>query len=127
MCAWSLYGGLLDRDIVNSIGWALFGKKVQISNTPAVHPATNRLYIPGAGDYEDEGILWGIDLIDGQLSIGFATPMGGGSGASPAISPDGLLVFDLDGNGKVTAFDAETGEEQDWAEKFPEDMPHLRL
>jgi hypothetical protein len=35
--------------------------------------------------------------------------MGGGSGTSPAISPDGTQVYAADGDGVMNAFDADTG------------------
>jgi len=102
--------GLIDPEIVTDIEKTLFGFEFEVVNTPAIHPATGRLYINGAGNTPDVGAMYGLDLIDGAWHIAFATEIAGGSGSSPAISPDGRVVYAASGRQRMTAFDAETGE-----------------
>ena len=89
----------------------------RVANTPAVDPRTGRIYITAAGPLDDgsfTGLLYGLDIVGGEVQIAFAAPMGGGSGTSPAISPDGTQVYAADGDGVMNAFDAATGA-QLWA------------
>ena len=106
-------GGLIDPVNIPLIEAAFFGEVLQVANTPAVHPGTGRIYITAAGPLDLgslTGRLYGLDIIDGEVYIAFAASMGGGSGTSPAISPDGTAVYAADGDGVMNAFDAETGE-----------------
>jgi outer membrane protein assembly factor BamB len=105
-------GGLMDPSIIPLIEAAFFGEMMQVTNTPAVDPRTGRIYITAAGPLEDgsfTGLLYGLDIVGGEVQIAFAAPMGGGSGTSPAISPDGTQVYAADSDGVMNAFDADTG------------------
>jgi len=104
-----LWQNLMDPLIIDDLYSALFGYKFEVTNTPAVNPLNNRIYIAAAGATPDEGAFYGIDFAPGNLTIAFETLMGPGSGTSPAISPDGLRVYASDGQGNLYAFDADTG------------------
>jgi outer membrane protein assembly factor BamB len=107
---WGLWGGdLIDPARVAAVFYPFFGFRAEVANTPAVHPVTGRLYVVAAGATPDAGTLYGIDVGPQTLSIAFATPMGGGSGTSPALSPDGTRVYAADGDGVMHAFDAASG------------------
>jgi len=104
--------GLMDPAIISQVEAIFFGEDVQVANTPAVDPRTGRIYITAAGPLDGgayTGLLYGLDIVGGQVQIAFAAPMGGGSGTSPAISPDGTQVYAADGDGVMNAFDAATG------------------
>ena len=102
-------GGLLDPVLLERV-WAVFlGFGGEVAVTPVVHPTTGRIYVVAAGATPDVGALYGIDIVDGRLEIAFQTTFAGGSGSSPAISPDGTLVCTADGNEVLIAIDAETG------------------
>jgi len=104
-----LWKNLMDPLIINDMYAAFFGYKFEVVNTPAVNPINNRIYIAAAGAAPDRGAFYGIDFTPGNLTIAFETPMGPGSGTSPAISPDGWRVYAADGVGNMYAFDADTG------------------
>ena len=103
---------LMDPAISKSVFEFLFGRGAPVSNTPAVNPLNNRIYITAAGPrmgVQFTGLLYGIDITPGGgLEIAFSAPMGAGSGTSPAISPNGLQVYASDGVGNLYAFDALT-------------------
>ena len=105
--------GLMDPAVIPLVEPAFFGAMVTVANTPAVHPETGRIYITAAGPLDGgggfTGLLYGLDIVDGEIEIAFASPMGGGSGTSPAISPDGTQIYAADGDGLMNAFDAQTG------------------
>ena len=108
-------GGLMDPAILRFVEDWFFGDEAQVANTPSVHPETGRIYItaagplaPGTGDLT--GLLYGLDIVDGAIEIAFAASMGGGSGTSPTISPDGTKVYAADNLGVLRAFDADTGD-----------------
>ena len=104
--------GLMDPAIISQVEAIFFGEAVQVANTPAVDPRTGRIYITAAGPLDGgsfTGLLYGLDIVGGEVEIAFAAPMGGGSGTSPAISPDGTQVYAADGDGVMNAFDAATG------------------
>jgi len=108
-------GGLVDPAILRFVEDWFFGDEAQVANTPSVHPETGRIYItaagplaPGTGDLT--GLLYGLDIVDGAIEIAFAASMGGGSGTSPTISPDGTKVYAADNLGVLRAFDADTGD-----------------
>jgi outer membrane protein assembly factor BamB len=103
-------GGMLAPEFVRPLWDLVFGREIEVANTPAVHPETGRIYITAAGESADAGVLYGIDTAAGELRIAFAAPMGSGSGTSPAISLDGRLVFAIDDDGWMVAIDAHTGE-----------------
>ena len=89
-----------------------FGYKVQVANAPAIHPTTGRLFITAAGPKESEdytGVLYGLDITDDGVEIAFSTKMGGGSGTSPALSPDGQYVYSADGSGHMLAVNTDDG------------------
>jgi hypothetical protein len=105
----------MDPAILRSVEDGFFGDEAQVANTPSVHPETGRIYItaagpldPGTGDLT--GLLYGLDIVDGAIEIAFAASMGGGSGTSPTISPDGTKVYAADNLGVLRAFDADTGD-----------------
>lgn len=107
---WS--GGLFDRNAADISKRIAFGYSVQVANAPAVHPETGRVFITAAGPGKGEaytGVLYGLDIGEKQVKIGFALEMGGGSGTSPALSPDGRLVYAADGDGNMLGVDTETG------------------
>ena len=104
-----LWQNLMDALIIDDIYAILTGCKFEVVNTPAVNPVNNRIYITAGGSTPDEGAFYGIDFTPGNLTIAFETPMGPGSGTSPAISPDGSRVYASDGQGNLYAFDASTG------------------
>lgn len=102
-------GGMIAPDFVRPL-WDLFsGRAIEVANTPAVHPDTGRIFITAGGATADEGVLYGIDTTAEGAVIAFATPMGAGSGTSPAISPDGRLVYAIDDAGVMVAIDTADG------------------
>lgn len=105
-------GGLVDREAGKLFEKIAFGFGVQVANAPAVHPETGRIFITAAGPREGGGYsgrLYGLDIVDGEVKIGFSTPMVGGSGTSPAISPDGKYVYCAGEDGLILAIDADSG------------------
>jgi hypothetical protein len=105
----SLWKDLMDPELIPFLFDLLQGWELEVANTPAIHPETGRLYVTAAGARPDSGVLYGIDLTDGALTIAFQAPMGGGSGTSPAISHDGSAVYAVDERGRMVAIDAHTG------------------
>ncbi|MBW2275624.1 MAG: PQQ-binding-like beta-propeller repeat protein [Deltaproteobacteria bacterium] len=102
-------GGLMAEEHVRPLWDLTFGREIEVANTPAVHPRTGRIFITAGGSSESEGVLYGIDTSRRGLRIAFTAPMGAGSGTSPAISPDGELVYAIDDAGLMVAIDAYTG------------------
>jgi outer membrane protein assembly factor BamB len=92
----------------------IYGREIEVANTPAVHPSTGRIFITAGGASASEGVLYGIDTTRTSASIAFTATMGAGSGTSPAISPDGRHVYAIDDSGVMFAFDTDSGE-QVWA------------
>jgi outer membrane protein assembly factor BamB len=103
-------GGLIAREFIRPLWDLIYGREIEVANTPAVHPHTGRIFITAAGRNETSGVLYGIDTHDDEIRIAFAAPMGAGSGTSPAISPDGKLVYAIDDEGLIVAINTETGE-----------------
>ena len=104
-------GGLLDPAILAQVWGVFLGRGVEVATTPVLHPETGRLYVAANGPISDIGVLYGIDFVDGRMEIAFQTPIGsGGIGSSPAIAWEGRQVFLADGQGVMTAIDAQTGE-----------------
>jgi outer membrane protein assembly factor BamB len=102
-------GGLMHQSLTDD-AWQLFlGRKFEVTNTPASHPVTGRLFVPAAGMTPATGTLYGLDLKNGTVTIAFAASMGPGSGTSPAVSHDGTRVYAADGAGVLSAFDSKTG------------------
>jgi outer membrane protein assembly factor BamB len=101
-------GGLVDPEIRDMVWEILRGHRYEITNTPAVHPETGRIYVVGAGATEEEGSFYGIDLADGHLAVAFQTPVPPGSGTSPAISPDRSRLYAM-ARGALFAIDSESG------------------
>lgn len=107
--------GLVDPDLRTLLLEALLGYRYEVTNTPAVHPETGRIYLMAAGPTVEEGAFYGIDVVDDDagapsMRIAFATPTAPGTGTSPAISPDGRRVYAFGGKGEIFAIDADTGE-----------------
>ncbi len=107
-------GGLMDPAIIADTFAAFFGYAFEVVNTPAVSPQTGRIFITAAGSTSDVGRLYAIDIILGQLVIDptFSDncPMAGGSGTSPALSPDGQQIYAVDGTRVLVACDTTTGQ-----------------
>ncbi len=103
-------GGLLDPALIDDLYNRLFGYGFEVNNTPAISPQTGRIFIVAAGETPEVGVLYGIDIVGGQMEIAFQTPMGSGSGTAPAVAADGGLVFVADGGHVMYAIDAQTGE-----------------
>ena len=102
-------GGLLAADFVRPLWDLIYGREIEVANTPAVHPGTGRIFITATGQSENEGVLYGIDTDERGIRIAFTAPMGAGSGTSPAISPDGRRVYAIDDAGVMVAIDTDTG------------------
>lgn len=104
-------GGLLDPEMIQVMYETTFGFNLEVANTPAIHPQTGRMYITAAGSVPTEGVLYALDIVNGAIEVAFQTPLGGGSGSSPAISGDGSMVFAVGGDGVMVALDVDTGAE----------------
>ena len=102
--------GLIDETTRVRTNDILLGYRYEVTNTPAVHPETGRIYLLAGGRSLDEGSFYGIDLEDGALRIAFETTLGPGTGTSPAISHAGDRLFAFEGDGSLIALDAESGE-----------------
>jgi len=109
-----LWKNLVDPTIRDQVWEILRGHRYEITNTPAVHPETGRIYVIGAGDDENEGHFYGIDVADEGLKIAFITNVPAGSGTSPGISPGGERLYAM-AEGQAFAIDADTGK-QLWIE-----------
>lgn len=105
----SLWRDLMDPDIREYLFNLVQGWEMEVANTPAVHPETDRIYITAQGVEADSGLLYGIDVREDRLDIAFQTPIGKGSGTSPAISHDGERVYAVDENAHLFAVDAADG------------------
>ncbi len=106
-----LWKGLMDPELKPILFNLVQGWEMEVANTPAVHPDTGRVYITAYGVEPGSGLLYGIDVLDDHMEIAFQTPMGQGSGTSPAISQNGQRVYALDEFGHMMAIDAKTGEQ----------------
>jgi outer membrane protein assembly factor BamB len=106
-------GGLFHESVIELFKQIAFGYSVQVANAPAVHPETGRVFITASGPKDGDslsGVLYGLDIKESGVQIAFATKMGGGSGTSPALSPDASIVYSADGVGQMLAVDTNTGE-----------------
>jgi outer membrane protein assembly factor BamB len=107
----------MDQQMISPI-WFIFEGFTPGANTPAVEPTTGRIYNTGFSEPLDDdlGALYGFDFtpgVDGALgtiAVAINFEMGPGSGSSPALSPDGSVVYVSDGEGILYAVDAMTGE-----------------
>jgi len=106
--AWQ--GGLIDAALRATVFEVLLGYRFEVTNTPAVHADSQRIFLMAAGRTIEEGAFYGIDLVEGELRIAFETKTAPGSGTSPAISPGGTRVYAYGGSGELIAFDASTGD-----------------
>ena len=104
-----LWKNLVDPAIRDQVWEILRGHRYEITNTPAVHPRTGRIYVIGAGVDESEGHFYGIDVVDDRLKLAFVTKVPAGSGTSPGISPGGERLYAM-AKGQLFAVDAESGE-----------------
>jgi outer membrane protein assembly factor BamB len=105
-----LAGGLLAPAFIQPMWDLIYGREIEVANTPAVHPDNGRIFITAAGASPQIGVLYGIDTGAAGADIAFAAPLGAGSGTSPTISPDGTLVYAIDDAGVMVALDTTTGE-----------------
>ncbi|MCZ6830873.1 MAG: PQQ-binding-like beta-propeller repeat protein, partial [Gammaproteobacteria bacterium] len=103
-------GGLMDTRIRDFAWDILNGDQYEVTNSPAVHPSTGRVFITAGGTTDQEGVVYGIDVLDRQLTIAFATAVPPESGTSPAISADGSKVYAMAQGGQLFAIDAGSGE-----------------
>lgn len=109
-------GGFMDPEMIPVV-WYLFEGVVPSANTPAMDPATGRFFVTGLSRSldDDRGALYAFDFIPGRdgklghVDVAFEFMIGGGSGSSPGISPDGATVYVSDGAGVLYAVDARTG------------------
>ncbi len=103
-----LWQKLLHKDIRQMAWDILRGYRYEISNAPAVHPRSGRIFVIGAGMTETEGNLYGIDVQEEKASIAFTTQVPAGSGTSPALSPDGQRLYAM-AEGALFAVHTEDG------------------
>ena len=100
---------------INEIFNCMMGYQFKVTNTPVVNPANGRIYIIGNIKTADrsntvQGRFYGIDFTPAigntpaGLRLAFQKRISPGSGASPAISPDGSHIYVLDGAGILNAF-----------------------
>lgn len=101
--------GLMAADIREASWQMLRGYRYRVTNTPAVHGGTGRLFITATGTDAAHGQLFGIDVAAGGLTVGFATPVPPNSGTSPALSPDGRQVYAIGGGGILYSVDSLSG------------------
>ena len=101
--------GMIAAEFVRPLWDLLNGRAMEVSNTPAVDPRSGRIFMTAGGASSTEGVLYGIDTSSDGIVIAFATPMGAGSGTSPAISPDGRQVYAIDDAGVMVAVDGDDG------------------
>ena len=112
--------GLIDPEIREDVFRVLLGYRFEVTNTPAVHPDTERIFLMAGGRTTEEGAFYGIDLVEGaadedgsgstRIELAFETKTAPGTGTSPALSPDGLRVYAFGGAGEIFAIDSTTGE-----------------
>lgn len=103
-------GGLLDPGQVADAYYTFFGFRVEVANTPCVHPDTGRIFVTAAGGAPSQGVLYGIDVGSNELEIAFAALIGPVGGSSPSLSPSGDAVYAADGDGTMYAVDPTTGD-----------------
>lgn len=104
----ALWTGLMAEEI-RAASWQLLrGYRYRVTNTPAVHAGSGRLFITATGTALDHGQLFGIDVSAAGLAIAFAVKVPPNSGTSPALSPDGRQVYAI-GDGVLYAVDSLTG------------------
>ncbi|MEL7130494.1 MAG: PQQ-binding-like beta-propeller repeat protein [Pseudomonadota bacterium] len=103
-------GGFLAEAFVQPLWDVIYGRAVEVANTPAVHPDTGRIFMSATGTTPEQGVLYGIDTSTEGATIAFETPIGAGSGTSPAISPDGQAVYVANEAGVMSAIDTQSGD-----------------
>lgn len=103
-------GGLIAPEFILPLWDLVFGREIEVANTPSVHPETGRIFITAAGATENDGVLYGIDTSAAGATIAFTAAMGSGSGTSPTISLDGERVYAIDDAGLMVALDTRSGE-----------------
>lgn len=105
-----LWGGGLIDPAIRDLAWeVLMGFRYEVANTPAVHPRTGRIFLMASGRTPEQGAFYGIDVTKEGLRIAFEVPVSAGSGTSPTLSIDGRSVYSTGGDGKMFAFDTESG------------------
>lgn len=101
--------GLMAEEIRVASWQMLRGYRYRVTNTPAVHSGSGRLFITATGTAPDHGQLIGIDVSAAGMTIAFATKVPPNSGTSPALSPDGRQVYAIGGGGVLYAIDSLSG------------------
>ncbi|MDJ0847771.1 MAG: PQQ-binding-like beta-propeller repeat protein [Myxococcota bacterium] len=105
--------GLLDLRFREWAWQLLFGGRMRSANTPAVS-RSGRIFVVGSGAERGFGALYALELESGadrlRVRQVYATPIGLGSGSSPALSPDQSSVYVSDEEGWLYAIDTETGD-----------------
>ncbi len=107
----ALWADGLMADEIRRTSWQMLrGYRYRVTNTPAVHSGTGRIFITATGTDTSHGQLFGIDVSDDGLQIAFSARVPPNSGTSPALSPDGRQVYAIGGGGILYALDSLSGE-----------------
>ena len=107
----ALGNGEVDPQMIDLIWQVAFGGSVVSANTPAVS-SDGRLFVVAGGDDPRSGVVYGIDVVDGEPTIAFQTPVGVGSGCSPTLSPDEAYAYTCDAAGALYSVATDDGEVQ---------------
>lgn len=102
-------GGEMDPDLKDVMWQVAFGGSVVSANTPAVSSDTGRVFVVAGADDPENGVVYGLDIEGGQVTIAFTTPVGVGSGCSPTLSPDDAYVYTCDAAGVLYSVDTHDG------------------
>ena len=103
--------GMIDDQILQDTWDGIFGFKMEVANTTAIDPITNRMFVVATGRKPDDIVVYGIDITSTGLKIAFESLIGtSGSGTSPTLSFDGDLVFIADGKGIMNGISTKNGE-----------------
>jgi PQQ-like domain len=101
--------GEMDPDMKDVMWQVAFGGSVVSANTPAVSADTGRVFVVAGADDPENGVVYGLDIDAGEVTIAFTTPVGVGSGCSPTLSPDNAYAYTCDAAGTLYSIDTEDG------------------